>query len=161
MSRKTYGRPSAMPSTLESERSGTPACWAAIAARSASALVTPPRMATAPSAASCATASAAPSGSPRVSFATTRIGPPSGIASATPWRMASPQALNLPERGTATPRTPATVGVFVAARAASATPRVPPFGISRDRASISCGESLVATMSSAFAVSRSRSAGGR
>ena len=75
--------------------------------------------------------------------------------------MASPHALNFPERGTATPIVPATVAVVTAARAASAIPTPPPFGTSRDRASISWGESFVATMSSARAVSRSRSAGGR
>ena len=106
-------------------------------------------------------ASAAPSGSPRVSFATTRTGPPSGMASATPSRMASPQALNLPESGTATPITPATTWVLAAARAASAAPTAPSLGTSAASASTSCGESLVATTSSTRAVSRCCSAGGR
>ncbi len=67
----------------------------------------------------------------------------------------------MPERGTATPIVPATVAVFSAARAASAIPSAPPFGTSRDRASISWGDSFVATISIARAVSRSRSGGGR
>jgi len=68
MLRKTKGPALVTASTLEREMKGTPSACAAVAAATASALVTPPTAAiTLSSRASCASACAAPSASPRVS----------------------------------------------------------------------------------------------
>ena len=65
---KTCGPASVIPSCRESETNGSCSSSAVEAARSASALVTPPRTTIAPSSsASASSAAAAPSGSPRVS----------------------------------------------------------------------------------------------
>ncbi len=87
---------------------------AVAAARSASLLLTPPttRM-TCSSSTRCSMAAAAPSGSPRVSRTTTVRPEPSGKARAIPCRITSPQRLNWPESGTATP---ITAGLTVVSR---------------------------------------------
>ena len=102
---KTCGPASVIPSWRESEMNGSCSSSAVEAARSASALVIPPRTTIAPSSsASASRADAAPSGSPRVSRTASFTCEPSS-ARPTPCRIASPQRLYGPESGTATPST--------------------------------------------------------
>ncbi len=117
---KTFGPASVTPSWREREMKGSCSSSAVDAARSASALVTPPRTTIAPSSrASDSRAAAAPSGSPRVSRTARRVVDPSR-AIPTPCRIASPQRLYGPESGTATPTTFGRTKVSFAIRSASA-----------------------------------------
>ncbi len=105
MSRKTYSPSAVSPSARESETMGMPSCCARVAAASPSGIPRGPRMAMAPFCASCSTASAAASGSPRVSAISTWRPPRfcKSKVSAMPLRAGSAKALRFPVSGSTMP----------------------------------------------------------